>query len=137
MRCHTSLPVLLLALMSWSTPGFAGLRPDEEMTRIAASSGCLLCHNIRPPAAPAQANPPTNTRYLPFGPVWRDVSKKYKNQKGAAARLTRTVLQGSGPKPGDRHWGKDAAGRGMPSNAGDITEANARKLVRWILSLDR
>ncbi len=107
------------------------------MTRIASRSGCLLCHYVRPPGAEEQVNTPPNTRYLPFGPVWQDVSKKYKNQKGAAARLTRTVLQGSGPKPGDRHWGKDAAGRGMPPNAGEITEANAKKLVRWILTLDK
>ncbi len=61
--------------------------------------------------------------------------EKYKGQRDAAERLTAIVLHGSGLGPGDRHWQRKASGVAMLPNAVEINEADARKLVRWILSL--
>ena len=59
------------------------------------------------------------------GPAYKDVAKKYAGQKDAEATLVSHVLKGSkdvwGPVP-------------MPANA-NVTEAEAKKLVAWVLSL--
>ena len=62
------------------------------------------------------------------------MSAKYKGQKGALEQLTQTVMKGSNPY--DSHWKGKASGLAMPPNAAAIGEADARKLVKWILSLE-
>lgn len=106
------------------------------MNRIASSSGCLLCHSVRPLGPEKSAErPPINARSLPLGPAWSDVAKKYKDQRGAAERLTNSVLKGTGRQSGDRHWGSTP--RGMPPNTGEISKVNAQRLVHWILLLEK
>ena len=134
----SGLVALSLAILAWNPSTSAAENTDQlekQMTRIASDSGCFLCHNVRT-TAPSQSGPLSGTRNLALGPAWRDVAKKYAGQKGAAQRLTRTVMQGTGRRPGDRHL-KNAGADRMPPNAGEISEANARKLVRWILTLER
>jgi len=99
---------------------------DEQMKKLAAASGCVTCHSVEP-------GKPGPDGMAPVGPAWRDVANKYKGQKDAATRLTKTVLQGSNPY--DSHWKGKASGLAMPPNAVAITEADAKKLVNWILSL--
>ena len=41
-----------------------------------------------------------------------------------------------GSNPYDSHWKDKAAGLAMPPNAVAINEADANKLVGWILSMD-
>jgi cytochrome c len=62
------------------------------------------------------------------------VSAKYKGRSDAAATLTRTVMKGSNPY--DSHWKGKVSGLAMPPNEVAITQADARKLVDWILSLE-
>jgi len=69
-----------------------------------------------------------------IGPSWREVSAKYKGQKDAQAKLTHAVLTGSNPY--DSHWKGKVSGLAMPPNAVAIKEADAKKLVGWILTLD-
>ena len=78
---------------------------DEAMQRLAATSGCLTCHQIEPGGKGPDGLPPV-------GPAWRDVAGKYKGQPGAAATLTRTVMTGSNPY--DSHWKGKASGLAMP-----------------------
>ena len=68
-----------------------------------------------------------------FGPAWKDVAKKYKGDKTAQAKLTKEVMAGTNLY--DSHWKGKVSGVAMPPNAVAIKEADAKKLVTWILSL--
>ncbi len=119
----TKTPLILLALAA--APALAAGN-DEAMTALAKNAGCLTCHHVEPGAKGPDGLPPV-------GPAWRDVAAKYKGDKAAQDRLTKTVLQGSNPY--DSHWKGKASGLAMPPNAVAITEPDARKLVGWILGL--
>ena len=77
---------------------------------LAKSKNCMACHAVDKKLV---------------GPAYKDVAKKYAGQKDAEATLVFHVLKGSkdvwGPVP-------------MPANA-NVTEAEAKKLVAWVLSL--
>lgn len=118
-------PLLLLALAV--APAFAA-NQDEAMTALAKNAGCLTCHHIEPGAKGPDG-------LAPIGPAWRDVAAKYKGVKGAQAQLTATVMKGSNPY--DSHWKGQASGLAMPPNAVAIKEADAKKLVGWILALEQ
>lgn len=117
-------PLLLLALAV--APAFAA-NTDEAMTALAKNAGCLTCHHIEPGAKGPDGLPP-------IGPAWRDVAAKYKGVKGAQAQLTATVMKGSNPY--ESHWKGQTSGLAMPPNAVAIKEADAKKLVGWILALE-
>ena len=79
---------------------------------LANAKGCLACHELK-------------TKKI--GPAYLDVARKYAGQKDAATQLVQKVLDG-----GSGHWGEVA----MPANKTlGVTEADAKKLVTWILSL--
>jgi cytochrome c551/c552 len=84
------------------------------------------CHHIDPGSKGPNG-------LAPVGPAWRDVSNKYTGQRGAEDSLTLTVLGGSNPYAS--HWKGQASGLAMPPNQVAISEADARKLVKWILAL--
>ncbi|HQE40016.1 MAG TPA: cytochrome C552, partial [Zoogloea sp.] len=67
------------------------------------------------------------------GPAWQDVAKMYKGKPGADVFLTRVVLEGSNPY--GSHWKDKVSGLAMPPNKVAIKEADAKKLVKWILTL--
>jgi len=117
---HTTMGLLLLALAG------AAHAADDPMLKLAATSGCLTCHQVEPGGKGPDGLPPV-------GPAWREVAAKYKGQAGAAKQLTHTVLTGSNPY--DSHWKGKASGLAMPPNAVAIQEADAKKLVAWILAL--
>ncbi len=128
-RFSTSRPAtrLSIALIGLLTSAAALAAPqDDKMMRLANFSGCLICHHID-----SGAKGPDGL--APIGPAWRDVAAKYRADKGAADRLTQTVLKGSNPY--DSHWKGQASGLAMPPNAVAIKEADAKDLVRWILQL--
>jgi len=116
-------PLLLLLLAA--VPALAAGN-DEAMTALARNAGCLTCHHVEPGAKGPDGLPP-------IGPAWRDVAAKYKGVKGAQAQLTGIVMKGSNPY--DSHWKGQASGLAMPPNAVAIKEADAKKLVEWILAL--
>jgi cytochrome c len=116
-------PLLLLLLAA--APVLAAGN-DEAMTALAKNAGCLTCHHVEPGAKGPDGLPP-------IGPAWRDVAAKYKGVKGAQAQLTATVMKGSSPY--ESHWKGQVSGLSMPPNAVAIKEADAKKLVGWILAL--
>lgn len=77
---------------------------------LAKSKNCMACHAIDKKLV---------------GPAYKDVAKKYAGQKDAEATLVTHVLKGSkgvwGPVP-------------MPANA-NVSEAEAKQLVAWVMSL--
>ena len=100
---------------------------DVTMVKLATNAGCMTCHHIEPGGKGPDGMPP-------IGPAWREVSAKYQGQKGAADKLTHTVLTGSNPY--DSHWKGKVSGLAMPPNAVAIKEADAKQLVKWILALE-
>ena len=117
---------LLLLLALAAAPALA-VGNDDTMSALARNAGCLTCHQVEPGGKGPDGLPP-------IGPAWRDVAAKYKGVKGAAAQLTGTVMKGSNPY--DSHWKGQASGLAMPPNAVAIKEADAKKLVGWILALE-
>ena len=116
----------LLASAGLAGPAWADGK-DDAMLKLATTSGCMTCHHID-----SGAKGPDGM--APIGPAWREVSVKYKGQKGAQKQLTATVMAGSNPY--ESHWKGKVSGLAMPPNKVAITEPDARKLVNWILSLD-
>lgn len=77
---------------------------------LAKAKNCMACHAV--------AN-------KVVGPAYKDVAAKYAGQKDAEDKLTQKVLKG-----GSGVWGAVP----MPANA-QVNEAEARTLVKWVLSL--
>ena len=78
---------------------------------LATAKGCMACHDIGAKKV---------------GPSYKDVAKKYAGQNDAEAKLVQKVLNG-----GSGTWGAIP----MPANKTmGVTEADARKLVAWVLS---
>lgn len=79
--------------------------------QLAKSKNCMACHAV-------------DNKIV--GPAFKDVAKKYAGQKDAETKLTQKVLDGGGGV-----WGAVP----MPANKGQVSEAEARQLVKWVLSL--
>jgi cytochrome c len=77
---------------------------------LAKAKNCMACHAVGNKVV---------------GPGYKDVAAKYAGQKDAEDKLTQKVLKG-----GSGAWGPVP----MPANT-QVTEAEARTLVKWILSL--
>lgn len=81
------------------------------MPELAKTNNCTSCHAI-------------NKRVV--GPAWMEVSKKYKGDAGAEAKLVAKVSKG-----GSGVWGSMP----MPANAPAVKEADIKELVKFILGL--
>jgi len=78
---------------------------------LANAKGCMACHDLKAKKV---------------GPAYQEVAKKYAGQPDAPAKLKQKVLEG-----GSGVWGPVA----MPANKTmGVSEADAKKLVAWILS---
>ena len=97
---------------------------DDQMNRLAADSGCSLCHSARPPRTVGDAVPQP-------APAWSDIAKRYRGQPDAEDKLVAIVVRGSGPE--GRHWAGKTSDVVMPANPVEISEKDARRLIRWIL----
>ena len=77
---------------------------------LAKSKNCMACHAVDKKLV---------------GPAYKEVAKKYAGQKDAEATLITHVMKGS-----KGVWGPVT----MHANA-QVNEAEAKKLVDWVLSL--
>lgn len=77
---------------------------------LAKAKNCMACHAV-------------DNKVV--GPAYKEVAKKYAADKTAEAKLVQKVLKGSSGV-----WGAIP----MPANA-QVSEAEAKTLVKWILSL--
>jgi cytochrome c len=100
------LPSMLVATILTA----ASAAPAMANLELAQKKACLACHSV-------------DKKIL--GPAYKDVAAKYKGQKGIEAKLVEKVLKG-----GKGAWGEIA----MPANA-QVSAAEAKQLVTWILSL--
>lgn len=87
----------------------------EEGLALAGKSGCMACHQIE-------------TKLV--GPALRDVSKRYKGDAGAKARLIEKVKKG-----GKGNWTAVTGGVPMPANSPRVSDENIEKLVTFVLAL--
>lgn len=117
--------LLILSAALLATPAWAN--DDAAALKLATNAGCMTCHHLEPGAKGPNGLPP-------IGPAWRDVAAKYKSVKGAQQQLTATVLAGSSPY--ESHWQGKVSGLSMPPNKVAISEADAARVVSWILSLE-
>ena len=78
---------------------------------LAVRGNCMECH--------AMASKST-------GPSFREISAKYRNDKGAQAMLEKKVRNGSAGT-----WGKIP----MPATARSVSDEDIRAIVKWLLAL--
>ena len=97
-----------VAMMAAAGIVMAGQAQADEA--LAKAKNCMSCHAVDKKLV---------------GPSYKDVAKKYAGDKAAADALATKVMKGTkgawGPVP-------------MPANP-QVNEADAKKLVAWILSL--
>jgi cytochrome c551/c552 len=96
---------------------------DDEMNRLATDSGCTLCHSARPERS--------GDVVLPPAPAWSEIAKRYRGRRDAEDKLVAIVVRGV--RPEDRHWAGKTSAVEMPTNRVEISEEDARRLIRWIL----
>jgi cytochrome c len=97
-----------LKLLLGACCAFASLPAAADLA-LATAKNCMACHNIDKKVV---------------GPAYKDVAAKYRSDKAAPARLVAKVMEGGGGV-----WGVVK----MPSNP-QVNEAEAKKLVAWVLS---
>ena len=100
-------PILTLALWLCACPAWA-----DEGLDLARAKNCLACHAVAAKVV---------------GPAYQDIAARYAADKDAESRLIQKVRHG-----GSGAWGVVP----MPANT-QISEAQARTLVRWVLSQRR
>lgn len=82
---------------------------DQKATAaLAQQKACMACHAIGQKLV---------------GPSFKDVAKKYKGNPAALATLSAKVKKGGGGV-----WGT------IPMPANNVTDAEAKQLVGWVLS---
>ena len=77
--------------------------------QLAKQRGCMACHDIKAKKV---------------GPSYTDIAKKYTGRADAVEYLTEKTLKGSSGV-----WGP------IPMPPQKIPEAEAKEIIRWILSL--
>lgn len=103
-------PAALVALIVAACVGTLASSPAAAQVEFAQKKNCMACHSIERKV---------------IGPAFKDVATKYAGQTGAVDKLTAKVVKG-----GAGVWGNIP----MPSNP-QVTEAEAKQLVQWILTL--
>ena len=83
--------------------------PAAANLELAQKSGCTACHAVDKKVV---------------GPSYKEVAAKYKNDKGAPAKLEKKVKEG-----GSGVWGQVP----MPPNS-FVSDADIKTLVKWVLS---
>lgn len=100
----------LLSLIFAASAVVAG--PAFANADLAQKKNCMACHAVDKKLV---------------GPAYKDVSAKYAGQKDAVDKLATKVIKG-----GAGVWGPVP----MPANPA-VSEAEAKQLVQWILSLKK
>lgn len=88
--------------------GVSGVASADQA--LAQKNACMSCHGVDKKIV---------------GPAFKEIAAKYKNDKGAAAKLAVTVKKG-----GKGNWGQVP----MPPNP-QVKDEDLNKIVAWVLSL--
>ena len=98
-----------LALILGASAALAAPAPASASPELAKKHACFACHAVDKKLV---------------GPSYKDVSAKYRGDKGAEGRLADKVKKGS-----QGTWGQVP----MPPNTA-VPDADVRTLVKWVLS---
>ena len=90
--------------------GLGSMAPAFADLALATAKNCMACHMVERKV---------------LGPAFKDVAAKYKDTKGAVDLLADKIVKG-----GTGVWGPVA----MPANP-QVSEADAKKLAAWVLSV--
>jgi cytochrome c len=90
--------------------GLGSASPALADLALATAKNCMSCHMVERKV---------------LGPSFKDVAAKYKDNKGAVDLLAGKIVKG-----GSGVWGTLA----MPANP-QVSEADAKKLAAWVLSV--
>ena len=82
--------------------------PAFANLQLAQQKACMSCHAVDKKVV---------------GPSYKEVAAKYKGQKDAEAKLVQKVITG-----GVGTWGQ------IPMPANNVSEADAKTLVKWLLA---
>ena len=104
------LAILACGMVAALTVASAAAADAAKAQALLKQHNCLQCHGIDKKI---------------IGPAYKDVAKKYKGQKGAAAMLAKKVKEG-----GKGVWGAIP----MPPNTG-ASDADIKLMVEYVLSL--
>ncbi|MGZ8291068.1 MAG: c-type cytochrome [Telluria sp.] len=96
----------LLVVMALSALASSSAMANPDLIR---AKNCISCHTV--------AN-------KMVGPAYKDIAARYTGRKDAEDKLTAKVMKG-----GSGSWGATP----MPANP-QVTEAEARTLVKWVLA---
>ena len=99
-----------LSTIVLGTAAIVSVTPALADQALATAKNCMACHAIDKKVV---------------GPAYKDVAKKYAGDAKAADMLATKVIKG-----GAGVWGPVP----MPANA-QVNDAEAKKLVAWVLSL--
>lgn len=98
------------ALIALAAAGVLAAGNAAASEKLAQSSGCMTCHAIDKKLV---------------GPGYKEVAGKYRNDKGAEAKLVKKVKAG-----GSGVWGTTP----MPPNA-HVKDDDIKAIVHWVLTL--
>lgn len=98
--------LIMAAMTTLAAPAIA----DEA---LAKSKNCMACHAVDKKLV---------------GPSYKDVAKKYAGDAKAVDALANKIIKGS--EVGKGNWGAVP----MPPNP-QVSEADAKKLAAWVLSI--
>jgi cytochrome c len=111
--CHVEVPLIVEEFMKkvLFLGAVAALISGPVLANadLAKSKNCMACHAVDKKVV---------------GPAYKDVAAKYAGQKDAEDKLVQKVLKGS-----KGVWGEIP----MPPNS-NVSEAEARTLVKWVLN---
>ncbi len=96
-------------LVAFAAAGLVVATPAHANPQLAQVKNCMACHAVDKKV---------------IGPSYKDVAAKYAGQAAAVNTLTQKVMKG-----GSGVWGAVP----MPANP-QVSEAEARTLVQWVLS---
>ncbi len=102
---------------------------SEAEFRLAQDRGCFICHAVA-------SSPPGTHEILPSAPSFQDIARRYHGDAAATPQVAAVIRQGSGRSARERHWAGKAAFAQMFPNASEVTEDEAQRLARWILTRD-
>lgn len=116
------------ALVNWvlsmdPTEGLsAAVQTHDQMLALAATSGCLTCHEV-------ESN--LNPHLIPLAPSFRDVAARYAGQAEARKQVLQSVREGT---LSEKKLWPNVNMRFMPPNVA-LTQEHAEQLVDWVLAL--
>ncbi len=102
------MKAVYVAMMAVAGLAFAGQVRADAGADLAKAKNCMSCHAIDKKVV---------------GPAYKDVAAKYKGDKGAVDKLAAKVKAG-----GSGVWGP------VPMPPNNVTDAEAKTLVTWVLS---